>query len=244
MKHAAAFAARYDDLLAEPRLRALYGDSGYFNVGYWIDGARDLVSACNRLVDEIASTVPRDARTILDAGCGLGAGTRRITDRFPRALVAGLNISVWQLRQVRGRGVKATVAADATALPIGSASVDAVLAIESAEHFDTREDFLAEARRVLRPGGVIALSDMIFREGDAISEQMLLPRRRVRTIGEYEEALRGAGFEEVTVRDITAQSWTPYCAAMRRVFEGHEDALRGIESSLAHYVIASARLRR
>ena len=239
---AAAFATRYDDLITEPRLRALYGDSGYFNVGYWVDGVRDLVAACNRMVDEIASMVPPDARVILDIGCGLGEGTRRIADRFPRALVAGVNISPWQLTQARARGVAAAVAADATTLAIGDETADAVLAIESAEHFDPREAFFTEARRVLRPGGVVVLADMIYREGDDISDRMLLPRRRVRTIGEYEDAMRRAGFVDVRVRDITAQSWTPYCAAMAGVFEGQEEALRTIERSLAHYVLAIARL--
>jgi MPBQ/MSBQ methyltransferase len=240
---AATFAARYDALLTEPRLRALYGDSGYFNVGYWVDGARDLIAACDRLVDEIASFVPPDAAVILDVGNGLGAGTRRIADRFPGALVAGINISIWQLMQARARGLMHAVVADATSLAAGSETADAVLAIESAEHFDTREDFFADAHRALRDGGVIAMSDMLFHEGDAISEQMLLPRHRVRTIGEYEDAVRRAGFTDVRVRDITAQSWSPYCAAMARVFEGHEDALRAIERSLAHYVIAFARKR-
>jgi len=241
MSSATTFAARYDTLLAEPRIRALYGDSGYFNVGYWVDGARELVAACDRLVDEVGSAAPPDARVILDVGCGLGAGTRRLGDRFPRARVTGVNVSPWQLTQARARGVRSAVVADATRLAIGGGTADAVLAIESAEHFDTREDFFAEAHRVLRPGGVLALSDMLFHEGDDISEWMLLPRHRVRTIGAYEEAMRQAGFTGVTVRDITAQSWTPYCAAMLGVYGGHEDALRRIESSLAHYVLAFAR---
>ncbi|HYK04890.1 MAG TPA: methyltransferase domain-containing protein [Thermoanaerobaculia bacterium] len=241
MSSATTFAARYDTLLAEPRIRALYGESGYFNVGYWVDGARDLVAACDRLVDEIASVVPHDAGVILDVGCGLGAGTRRLGDRFPRSLVTGVNVSLWQLTQARACGVKSTVVADATKLAVGSGSADAVLAVESAEHFDTREDFFAEAYRVLRPGGVLALSDMLFHEGDEIADWMLLPRRRVRTIAEYEAAMRHAGFTSVTVRDITAQSWTPYCAQMLQVYEGHEEVLRKIEDSLAHYVLAFAR---
>jgi ubiquinone/menaquinone biosynthesis C-methylase UbiE len=241
MGSSSTFAARYDALLAEPRMRAMYGDSGYFNVGYWADAPRDLAGACDRLVDEVASTVPADAGVVIDAGCGPGAGTRRLTERFPRALVVGANISVWQLAQARARGVRALVAADAARLAIGSATADAVLAIESAEHFDTREDFFREAHRVLRPGGVIALADMLFHGGDAIADRMLLPRRRVGTIGEYEAAMRQAGFTGVTVRDITSLSWTPYCREMRRVYEGHEDVMRSIEDALAHYVIAFGR---
>jgi MPBQ/MSBQ methyltransferase len=239
--NAATLAARYDALLAEPRIRALYGESGYFNVGYWVDGIRDLTAACDRMVDEIASAVPPEAAVILDVGCGRGAGTRRLSDRFPEALVAGVNISVWQLAETRARGTRAAVACDAAKLGLGGGTVDAVLAIESAEHFDTREDFFAEAHRVLRPGGVVALSDMLFHEGDAIAEQMLLPRHQARTIGEYEEAMQRAGFTGVRVRDVTAQSWTPYCAAMARVFAGQDEALRRIERSLAHYVLAFAR---
>lgn len=239
MESAATFAARYDALFAEPRIRALYGDSGYFNVGYWVDGAHDLVAACDRMVDEVASAVPENAKAILDIGCGLGAGTHRLSKTFPH--VTGVNLSVWQLTQARRRGVRSTVTADATKLPFGTATADAVLAIESAEHFDTREDFFREAHRVLRPGGALSLSDMIFHEGDAIGEWMLLPRRRVRTIGEYEAAMRDAGFVDVKIRDITAQSWTPYCTQMLRVYQGHEDVLRKIVSSLAHYVLASAR---
>ncbi len=240
MVSAKTFAARYDALLAEQRIRALYGDSGYFNVGYWSHGVRDLASACDRLVDEVASAVPRGAGVVLDVGCGLGAGTCRLVDHFPRARVTGVNVSHWQLTQARRRGLASTVASDAATLAIATTTVDAVLAIESAEHFDTREDFFREAYRVLRPGGVIALADMIFKKGDAIADWMLLPRKRVCTIGAYQEALRHAGFSGVTVRDVTAWSWTPFCREMRRVYGGQEDVVQRIEDSLAHYVLAFA----
>jgi MPBQ/MSBQ methyltransferase len=240
MRGSAAFAARYDATINEPRMRALYGDSGYFNVGYWVDGVRDLPSACDRLVDEVASAIGAGASSIIDAGCGLGAGTRRIASRNPGAHVTAINLSVWQLSEAGRRGVTARVAADATSLPCRSASADAIVAIESAEHFDPREQFFSEAWRVLRSGGVLALSDMIFHDGDAISEQMMLPHRRARSIDEYRSALVDAGFSDVTVRDITADSWTPYCAEMQRVFTGQEAALRSIERALAHYVVAVA----
>ena len=64
-------------------------------------------------------------------------------------------------RPGRDPGVEAVVM-DATRLGFASGSVDAVVALEAAQHFDTRAAFLGEALRVLRPGGTIALADMLF----------------------------------------------------------------------------------
>ena len=71
------FAKQYDVLITESRMRELYGDSGYFNVGYWVDGISTLPAACDRLVDELASIVPADARLIVDVGCGVGGPHQR-----------------------------------------------------------------------------------------------------------------------------------------------------------------------
>jgi ubiquinone/menaquinone biosynthesis C-methylase UbiE len=191
------------------------------------------------MVDEIVRTVPLDANTIVDAGCGLGAGTRRVVGTFPRARVLGVNVSLWQLAATRSRGVVNTVATDAARMGITNNSADAVLAMESAQHFDTRAAFFAEAYRVLRPGGVLSTADMLFRD-DTIGAWMLPPENGG-TPDDYARALREAGFTGVAVRDVTARTWTPFCAAMRAVFEGHQEARQAIEDSLAHYVLASAR---
>jgi MPBQ/MSBQ methyltransferase len=237
----ATFATRYDAAISAPAMRRLYGESGYFNVGYWVDGQTDLVAACDRMVDEIAASVPRDAATIVDAGCGLGRGTRRVADRFPKALVIGANLSLWQLTDAQRRGVRAPVAMDVTEMAAGNGTADAVLAIESPQHFDTRTEFFAEARRVLRPGGVLSMADMLFTTGEAIGSWMLPPENRIESTAAYETLLRSAGFTDIVVRDVTELTWRPYCVAMRAVFEGREDVLHSIEESLSHYVLASAR---
>src|SRR4051812_50139329 len=98
------FATRYDAIISHPRTRALYGDSGYYNVGLWTDGVRDQRQACDRLVDEMAGLIPAGARFILDVGCGLGAGTRRLADRFPEAEGGGGEISSPAGGRTKGRG--------------------------------------------------------------------------------------------------------------------------------------------
>ena len=236
-----AFVSRYDALIAAPRMRKLYGASGYFNVGYWADGATDLVAACDRLVDEVATVVSRDAAVIIDVGCGLGASTCRLAEQFPHALVIGANISPQQLITARCRGVEALVVMDAASIAIADGAADAVLAIESAQHFDTRTAFLTEAHRVLRPDGVLAVADMLFKDADVFGSWMIPDGKRVTTTSQYAKMLGDVGFIDVTVRDITGVSWLPFCSLMRGVFEGHEDALRAIKESLTHYVIAYAR---
>jgi SAM-dependent methyltransferase len=223
-------------------MQRLYGDSGYFNVGYWAAGEASLVSACNRMVDEVASPIPSGARAILDVGCGLGAATQRMARRLPRATVIGANVSMWQLRVTHQRGLVA-IATDAARLGIASGSVDAVVALESALHFNTRDAFFADAFRVLRPGGVLSVADMLFRDADVIGPWMVPAANRIGGLAEYEERVRAAGFTEIVSRDVTDVTWMPFCEAMRSVYGGDEAALRAIADSVSHYVMVSARRR-
>jgi SAM-dependent methyltransferase len=237
----ASFASRYDAMIEADSMRALYGDSGYFNVGYWGPGATGLVSACDRLVDELASAVPAGASLIVDAGCGVGAATRRLAGRFPEATILAVNISHWQLVQARRRGVAAPVVMDAARLAIAAAAADAVIAVQSAQLFDTRAAFLAEACRVLRPGGVIALSDLIINDREPGGAWMLPPANAVATIQDYADGLAQAGFVEVEVRDATDACWRPFCALLRTVHAGREEMVDALEASVSHYVLASGR---
>jgi len=237
----AAFAARYDAMIASPRMRALYDDSGYFNVGYWEAGVSDLATACEALVDRIASAVPAGARSILDVGCGIGAGTVRLQRLFPDALVIGANVSARQLAEARRRGVEACAAMDATRLALLPESVDAVVSIEAAQHFDTRVDFFSEALRVLRPGGALVVADMLFTDPGPTGAGLLPPRNDVVTLPAYAEALERCGFERVAVKDVKPVTWRPYCALLSEAFRDSPAVVPRLERSLAHYVIASAR---
>lgn len=235
-------AARFDTIMTEPRMSALYGDSGYFNVGYWSDGAVDILDACNRLTDKLAATVADDAKLIVDVGCGLGAGTRRLQDRSPEAIVIGANISPWQLAQACRQGVKAPVAMDAARLAIATGVADAVLAMESAMAFNTRADFLAEAWRVLRPGGTIALADMLFNDRERVGTWMLPAANDVDGLDNYADLLSDAGFDAIDVRDSTDSCWRPFCALLRSTFpDWPGDKIDTLEASVSHYLLACAR---
>ena len=237
----ASFGPRYDRIISAPAMRALYGGSDYFNVGLWEPGVATLTEACDRMVDALAAPVPPDPRLILDVGCGFGAGTRRLAARFETAAVVGINISLEQLVYARARGLGAAVVGDAARLGIASGVADAVIACESPQHFDTRADFFAEAWRVLRPGGVICLADMLYVDREPIGAWMYPAGNAVTTPSAYAELLAASGFRDVEVRDVTAITWTPFCTLMSNGLGVAPAGAAAIRKAFAAYVIASAR---
>jgi ubiquinone/menaquinone biosynthesis C-methylase UbiE len=106
---------------------------------------------------------------ILDVGTGTG--------RFPKAMLSderfdgqiwGLDISIGMLRKARERlapfGERCTLIwKDADALPFPDETFDAVTCLEVLEFTPSPEGTLHELMRVLRPGGVLLLTNRIGR---------------------------------------------------------------------------------
>ena len=84
---------------------------------------------------------------VLDAACGLGDSTRLMAERWPAALVVGVNISSAQLAHARHHhSGPAWAAIDAVHLAVADGSVDLIVSVEAVPHFSSRAAFLA------RPG--------------------------------------------------------------------------------------------
>jgi len=137
---------------------------GWLNLGLWEGPGEEAEAerAPRRLVERLAADLPTEG-TILDVANGLGAQDLVIAEvARPRRLVA-LNLTEMQLRagaeRLRAAGAHRVVA-DAVRLPVAGGSADGVICVEAAFHFRSRLAFLREARRALRPGGVITLSDI------------------------------------------------------------------------------------
>lgn len=137
-----------------------------------------------RLVEILADPLPRDG-AVLDVANGLGAQDpviARVT--APRLLVA-VNLTEFQLRAGRERLSSAEafpVVADAVRLPFRDASFDGLICVEAAFHFPSRAAFFGEALRVLRPGGVLSMSDVTVERRprtlrDARPDRAAAPRR-------------------------------------------------------------------
>jgi microcystin synthetase protein McyJ len=138
---------------------------GWLNLGLWEGDGGDpgeAPVAVRRLVERLAADLPAGG-DVLDVANGLAAQDPVIAEvAHPRSLTA-VNITWSQLEAGRGRlrdaGARA-VCADACRLPFADASFDGLISVEAAFHFSSRERFLREAFRVLRPGGVLTMSDV------------------------------------------------------------------------------------
>ena len=100
-------------------------------------------------------------RSLLDVGGGTGNYARALRDEGWDVLV--LDASPAMLARATAKGL-ATRVGDAQALPLPDASADAVTMVSMLHHVDAPERALAEARRVLRPGGRLAL--MVYARED------------------------------------------------------------------------------
>ncbi|WP_165235079.1 class I SAM-dependent methyltransferase [Aquisphaera insulae] len=109
-----------------------------------------------RLVGLLEAIGPVRDRRVLDLGCGKGRFTRAIQRRG--ATVFGVDIAAAMLAEAHGLP---RVRASARRLPFGDGSFDCAIAVEVLEHMDPAgcEACIREARRVLKPGGILAIVD-------------------------------------------------------------------------------------
>jgi MPBQ/MSBQ methyltransferase len=205
-KNQALIVKSYDKNLFLSVIEEYYGHSDFGNWGYWLSSKQSQKEACETLVEKLLNMIPEKKGTVLDVACGKGATTRHLSKYYFPGNITGINISQKQLRRARlnAPGCK-FVFMDATDLKFEDNCFDVVICVEAAFHFKTRQRFLSEAYRVLRPGGCLVLSDILFRRDVEKSAPMLHSQNWVANLDAYREGLRRAGFQDVEVTDATDQ---------------------------------------
>ena len=118
-----------------------------------------------RLRALIDALMPGPGRRLLELGCGKGRFAARLRERG--AEVFGLDLSAAMLGGAPTAWDR--VRASARRLPIAPVSIDGIFAVEVFQHLTPRgiDEAIAEARRVLRPGGRLAIVDRNARAFDA-----------------------------------------------------------------------------
>jgi SAM-dependent methyltransferase len=130
---------------------------------------------------------------VLDLGCGVGHSFHLLE---PRETV-GVDVDEAAL----AGQARATIVADMRAVPVESASFDSVLSVQSIEHVPDPERIVAEARRILAPGGTamfVTPNRLTFARPDEIVD----PYHHVE-LDEHElGGLCRAAFDDVDVRGL------------------------------------------
>jgi|GEM_PF-682887 len=165
-------------------MNIMYSDSPektrrrWLNYGMWYEDTKTYEEACDNLALKMAVEGEfSSSDRILDVGCGMGTSTRFWMDHvykkenaFPE--ITGLNITPGHIAIARRDAEADGRYGDRIRFELGDAtrlegykekSFSKVAALECAFHFDTREDFIHEAFRVLEPGGVLVCADIILK---------------------------------------------------------------------------------
>lgn len=231
-------AAHYDRVTDAWRL--LLGENLHYGVFPNRDDSLDVATATLTELMVDACDLAPDLE-VLDVGCGNGTPACD--------LAAGRNVRVTGIttsprgaelarETVTRRGLTGRVSiqlADATDTGLPAASFDRIWVLESSHLMRDKRALIAESSRLLRPGGRLALCDIVAHRTISFDE---VKRRReefvtLRTafgdahmeqLPRYREFLEVAGMTTLETRDLTAET-LPTFAAWRANAERHRAAL-------------------
>ena len=202
-----------------PYYRSLWGE--HLHHGYWIRGDESKEKAQLQLIEHLAQLAGvKPGSEILDIGCGLGASTLYLAKNY-KAAVTGITISEVQVEMAAKAA--ATEQLDAKFLLMDAEAMhfqkqfDLLWSVESISHYQRREEFFASAAKLLKPGGLFAITDWFKKENltpaetkkfiDPIEKGMLV---ELQIMDDYEHFLTSNGLQ-IMRRDILnkncAKTW-------------------------------------
>lgn len=190
------------------------------------DRAADFAAAQARLDDLVIGAARLDdGLAVLDVACGLGGLVAALDARYRGLELTGVNLDPRQLdacHRLRQRPdtILRWVEADACRLPFADASFDRVFCIEAMFHFRSREAFVREAFRVLKPDGRLVVTDILLLPPADDDAARAVHLDLLAAYGPWPEPwsspsllasqFAGAGFADIAITDLTAATLPSY----------------------------------
>ncbi|MGU2525907.1 malonyl-ACP O-methyltransferase BioC [Pseudomonas aeruginosa] len=169
----------------------------------------DAVAELQRGVGEsLLSALPEgfSPRRWVDLGCGTGHFSRALKRRFGAAEGLAVDIAEGMLRHARARGgASHFIGGDAERLPLRDGSCDLLFSSLAIQWCADLPAVLAEARRVLRPGGVLAFSSLCVGTLGELRDSWrvvdgFVHVNRFRAFADYLQHAAGSGLLPLTLR--------------------------------------------
>ncbi|MEW6736927.1 MAG: methyltransferase domain-containing protein [Acidobacteriota bacterium] len=207
---------------------------GYLNFGLWEDGMKDYVQAAENMVHRIATLVGVNKDSyVCDVACGMGTQDIYVMRNFSPKQIDAVDVTWPHIVHGRRRATQAGYNdrinfhhGTAANLPFPAETFTNVMSIEGPVHFDTREQFMREAYRVLKPGGTFALADYTMKRPPRnIFESFVIhsaarlwkvPQENRDTAERYCEKLKRSGFTDIELQEVGAQTIPGYYFEQRR----------------------------
>ncbi len=198
--------ARHDRLrLAAVRGRRQRAEAFFSRSAERWDAIRDELYGQGFVVAALAELLPATWE-IADLGCGTGRLARALARRVRRVHAIDASPAMLEAarRELDGLDNVELLCGDLLDLPLADAAVDAALMLLALTWVDDPPAALAEALRILRPGGRLVIVDLLehdrhgFREMMGHAQSGFAPERLA-------EALRAAGFEDAAAGPLPAE---------------------------------------
>jgi ubiquinone/menaquinone biosynthesis C-methylase UbiE len=169
------------------------------------------LEAQKQLIFEVAKWGEfQENQSILDVGCGFGGAAALIAKSF-KARVTGIDVLEKHLDIAREKQCSEQVQimfGNAMDMPFEANTFDRIYNVESAFHYQDKNQFVSEAFRVLKPGGKFVVADILQKSS---AKHKLLSRFIQGGIGSpnlfdiklYQDAAKRIGFKVRQVQNIS-----------------------------------------
>jgi len=145
---------------------------------------------CIQLYHHTVEKLDIKDKTVLEVGSGRGGGTSYIARYLSPKKITGLDYSknaITLCNRIHSENNLEFIEGDASDLPFDSDSYDIIINVESSHCYPSIPQFLSEVKRVLKPGGFFAWTD-------------ICPEK---AINHYEDSFNNMGMKNIESYEIT-----------------------------------------